>query len=74
MICPLAIALWVKGAPCIKRCKKKAKVNLCFSSKKNHLFIFAALFEFLMSQICHRKKLDDYSAENLIKITEQSED
>ena len=46
-----------------------AKVNLRFSFTKSHQFIFAALFEFLMSHICHRKKLDDYSAENLTEIT-----
>ena len=44
------------------------KVNLCFSSKKNHQFIFAALFEILMSQIFHRRKLDDFSAANMTKI------
>ena len=46
-----------------------AKVNLCFSSKRKIQFIFAALFEFLMSHIFHRKKLDDFGAENLTKIT-----
>ena len=34
-----------------------------------HQFIFAALFELLMSHIFHRKKLDDFGAENLTKIT-----
>ena len=48
-------ALRVKGGPWIKRCKKLAKVDLRFSSKKNHQFIFTALFEFLMSHIFHRK-------------------
>ena len=33
------------------------------------VLIFAALFEFLMSHIFHRKKLDDFGAENLTKIT-----
>ena len=46
-----------------------AKVNLRFSSKKNHQFIFAALFEFIMSHIFHRKKMDDFGAGNLTKIT-----
>ena len=40
-----------------------------FLIQKNHQFIFAALFEFLRSQIFHRKKLDDFSAANLTKIT-----
>ena len=31
--------------------------------------MFAALFEFLMSHIFQRKKLDDFDAENLTKIT-----
>ena len=41
-----------------------AKVNLGFSSPIH----IAALFEFLMSQIFHRKKLDDFSAANMTKI------
>ena len=34
-----------------------------------HLFVFAALFDFIMSHIFHRKKMDDFGAENLTKIT-----
>merc|ERR1711873_273040 len=43
--------------------------NYNITFQKNHQFIFAALFEFLMSQIFHRKKLDDFSAANMTKIT-----
>ena len=63
------IALCVKGGTWIKRCKKLANVTLGFSSKKKQQFIFTTLFEFLMSQIFHKKKLDDFSAANMTKIT-----
>ena len=63
------IALCVKGGPWIKRSKKNGKSKPPFLIQKIHQFIFAALFEFLMSQIFNRKKLDDFSAENLTKIT-----
>ena len=49
--------------------QKVGKSKPWFLIQKNHQFIFAALFEFLMSQIFHRKKLDDFSAANMTKIT-----
>ena len=49
--------------------QKVGKSKPRFLIQKNHQFIFAALFEFLMSQIFHRKKLDDFSAANMTKIT-----
>ena len=49
--------------------QKVGKSKPRFLIQKNHQFIFAALFEFLMSHIFHRKKLDDFCAENLTKIT-----
>ena len=48
--------------------QKVGKSKPRFLIQKNHQFIFAALFEFLMSQIFHRKKLDDFSAANMTKI------
>ena len=33
--------------------------------QKNHQLVFAALFEFLISHICHKKKLDDFSAKKI---------
>ena len=40
-----------------------------FRIQKNPKFIFATLLEFLMSQIFHRKQLDDFRAANMTKIT-----
>ena len=40
-----------------------------FLIQKFHQFIFVAVFEFPISHIFHRKKLDDFNAENLTKIT-----
>ena len=48
--------------------QKVGKSKPRFLIQKNHQFIFAALFEFLMSQIFNRKKLDDFSAANMTKI------
>ena len=61
-------ALCVKGGPWIKRCKKLAKVNLGFSSKK---ITNSYLLLFLSSQypkFSTEKKLDDFSAANMTKI------
>ena len=52
-----------------RKVQKVGKSKPLFLIQKNHQFIFAALFEFLMSHIFHRKKLDDFSAENITKIT-----
>ena len=52
-----------------KKLQKVGKSKPRFLIQKNHQFIFAALFEFLMSQIFHRKKMDDFSAANMTKIT-----
>ena len=49
--------------------QKVGKSKPPFLFQINHEFIFAALFEFLMSHIFHTKKLDDFGAENLTKIT-----
>ena len=49
--------------------QKVGKSKPRFLIQKNHQLIFAALFEFLMSQIFNRKKLDDFSATNMTKIT-----
>ena len=65
---PTTSALCVKGGPWIKRSKKNGKSKPPFLIQKIHQFIFAALFEFLVSQFFNRKKLDDISAENLTKI------
>ena len=52
-----------------KKVQKVGKSKPPLLVQKIHQFIFAALFEFLMSHIFHRKKLDDFGAENLTKIT-----
>ena len=41
--------------------------------QKYSQFKFAALFEKLMSNIYHRKKMSDFGAENLTKITTNTE-
>ena len=51
-----------------KKVQKVGKSKPRFLIQKNPQFIFAALFEFLMSQIFHRKKLDDFTAANMTKI------
>ena len=47
--------LCVKGGPWIKKVQKVGKSKPRFLIQKNHQFISAALFEFLMSQIFHKK-------------------
>ena len=51
-----------------KKAQKVGKSKPRVLIQKNHQFIFAALFEFLMSQIFRRKKMDDFSAANMTKI------
>ena len=51
-----------------KKVQKVDKTKPQFLVQKYHQFIFAALFELLMSHIYHRKK-NDFGAENLTNIT-----